>query len=118
MICQAYLDSNVLVPAENIHAKPPKNLTATALEEETRVLSQGMYTDLEMAALIAREHGVLESLESGHHEKRPHWLRTYQENRKNLLEVIRGRNKDLIMLACREHIEKVSETLDLLGDKE
>jgi hypothetical protein len=107
MIYQAHLNSNILGSAEDIQVKYPKNLMAAVLEEQARILAQGMHTDPEMAALGAQEHEVLEALESGHHDEHPYWMLAFQQGRKNPLEVIKGRDKNAIMLACREHIRDV-----------
>jgi hypothetical protein len=88
IIYQARLDGSVVTPSGTIDAMYPKNLTAAVLEEQARILAQGVRVDTETAALSAQEHEIVEALEDRNHEDRPNWFLTYRSNREELLKRI------------------------------
>jgi hypothetical protein len=91
-------------------------LKAAILQEQARVLAQGVHTDTETAAISEQQHACLEYLEIAHHEGHVDWKATLENSRQALLEMIRSKSKDAISLACREHVRNISELWDLMSE--
>jgi hypothetical protein len=117
VIYHAYLGQKEPTPARAIAHLYPPSLQTGVVEEQERILAQSFHPDPDATDFSAREHEILENLESSHHDATPNWLNTIQERKNALLRVIKSRDKHEIALACREHIRTISDMWDLLTDE-
>jgi hypothetical protein len=88
LICQAYRGNVPTITKEEIRSAYPYNLKGEILEENAKILAQGLHPDPSAVEKSNKEHAILEDLESSHHDEKPDWLGTMQDARERLLPMI------------------------------
>jgi hypothetical protein len=118
LIYQAYKGEITGVSKEAIQSTYPYNLKEEILEENAKILAQGLHPDRSATEKSNQEHAILEELESSHHDDTPDWRGTLKDARERLLPMLKSMKRDEIMVACREHCRMIAELWDLMSDKE